>query len=88
MAELSVKEDDAENNPTDWFVYILRCADGSFYTGITTDLTRRCEQHNAGTAARYTHTTIMNSFSKRIKYEYKNILRNMCSLFSSRVLRV
>lgn len=37
-----------------WFVYILRCADGSLYTGITTDVIRRCEQHNAGTAARYT----------------------------------
>lgn len=39
-----------------WFVYILRCADGTLYTGITTDLQRRIEEHNAGssTAARYT----------------------------------
>ena len=37
-----------------WFVYILRCADGSLYTGITTNLERRCRQHNAGTASRYT----------------------------------
>jgi predicted GIY-YIG superfamily endonuclease len=37
-----------------WFVYILRCADGSLYTGIARDVTRRCAQHNAGTAARYT----------------------------------
>ncbi len=37
-----------------WFVYILRCSDGSLYTGITTDVDRRSEQHNAGTAARYT----------------------------------
>jgi predicted GIY-YIG superfamily endonuclease len=37
-----------------WFVYLLRCADGSLYTGITTDLARRSRQHNAGTAARYT----------------------------------
>ena len=37
-----------------WFVYVLRCADGSLYTGITTDLDRRCRQHNAGTASRYT----------------------------------
>lgn len=40
--------------PTPWVVYILRCADGSLYTGITTDLTRRVEQHNAGKGARYT----------------------------------
>ena len=37
-----------------WFVYILRCGDGTLYTGITTDLARRCRQHNAGTASRYT----------------------------------
>ncbi len=40
----------------DWFVYILRCADGSFYTGITNDLPRRCKQHSAGTASRYTRS--------------------------------
>lgn len=38
----------------DWFVYILRCADGSLYTGISNDPPRRCKQHNAGTASRYT----------------------------------
>ena len=37
-----------------WVVYILRCADGSFYTGVTVDLDRRCRQHNAGRASRYT----------------------------------
>ncbi|MCA9179395.1 MAG: GIY-YIG nuclease family protein [Planctomycetales bacterium] len=39
-----------------WFVYILRCADGSLYTGVTKDLERRLKQHNAGTASRYTRT--------------------------------
>jgi putative endonuclease len=39
-----------------WFVYILRCADGSLYTGITNDLPRRFKQHNDGTGARYTRT--------------------------------
>jgi predicted GIY-YIG superfamily endonuclease len=39
-----------------WFVYILRCADGSFYTGITKDVKRRREQHNNGTASRYTRS--------------------------------
>lgn len=37
-----------------WFVYLLRCADDSLYTGITIDVKRRCEQHEAGTASRYT----------------------------------
>jgi UV DNA damage endonuclease len=41
-----------------WFVYILRCADGSLYTGITNDLARRVDQHNAGTASRYTRSRL------------------------------
>jgi predicted GIY-YIG superfamily endonuclease len=41
-----------------WFVYILRCADDSLYTGIAKDLDRRLEQHNAGTASRYTRSRL------------------------------
>jgi len=33
---------------------MLRCADGSLYTGIARDVSRRCRQHNAGIASRYT----------------------------------
>ncbi|SET70273.1 putative endonuclease [Nitrosomonas marina] len=37
-----------------WTVYILECADGSLYTGITKDLTRRITEHEIGKGARYT----------------------------------
>lgn len=37
-----------------WHVYIVECADGTFYTGITTDLERRVLEHNSGKGARYT----------------------------------
>ncbi len=37
-----------------YYVYVLSCADGSLYTGITTDLARRLAEHRAGTASRYT----------------------------------
>jgi GIY-YIG catalytic domain len=37
-----------------WFVYLLRCAEGTLYTGIAKDVNRRFQQHNAGTASRYT----------------------------------
>jgi len=37
-----------------WVVYILRCADGSLYTGITNDLDRRMSEHEAGQGAKYT----------------------------------
>ena len=39
-----------------WFVYVVECNDGSFYTGITNDLERRCKEHNEGTASRYTRS--------------------------------
>ena len=35
-------------------MYLLRCRDGSLYTGITNDLSSRLERHNAGTASAYT----------------------------------
>ncbi|HJW76662.1 MAG: hypothetical protein A2V77_06310 [Anaeromyxobacter sp. RBG_16_69_14] len=41
-----------------WCVYVLRCRDGSLYTGITNDLDRRLEQHAAGTGARYTRSRL------------------------------
>lgn len=43
---------------SEWFVYILRCADDTLYTGITNDVPRRLEQHNAGTASRYTRSRL------------------------------
>lgn len=36
------------------YTYILRCADGTLYTGWTNDLDKRLAAHNAGTAAKYT----------------------------------
>jgi putative endonuclease len=39
-----------------FYCYILECADGTYYTGWTTDPTRREKQHNAGRGARYTST--------------------------------
>ena len=40
------------------FVYMLRCADGSLYTGWTTDLQRRLAVHNAGKGAKYTRSRL------------------------------
>ena len=37
-----------------WSVYILRCADGSLYTGVTTDVARRLKTHQSGKGAKYT----------------------------------
>jgi predicted GIY-YIG superfamily endonuclease len=41
-----------------WLVYILRCSDGSLYTGITNDLPKRLKAHAAGRASRYTSSRL------------------------------
>ena len=47
-----------------WHVYIVECADSSYYVGITTDLHRRLDMHNAGKASRYTRTR------RPVRYRY------------------
>ena len=39
---------------TIWYLYILRCGDGTLYTGITTDVQRRLAAHRTGKGAKYT----------------------------------
>jgi predicted GIY-YIG superfamily endonuclease len=39
-----------------WFVYVVRCGDGSLYTGIATDVAARVSVHNDGKGARYTRS--------------------------------
>jgi len=38
---------------SEWLVYIIRCSDGSLYTGITNDLKRRVQAHREGRGAKY-----------------------------------
>lgn len=42
------------DSPKPWCLYVLRCADGTLYCGITNDLAQRLAKHNRGTGARYT----------------------------------
>ena len=41
-----------------WFVYLVRCADGTLYTGISNDLERRLTAHNVGSASKYTRSRL------------------------------
>ncbi len=41
-----------------WIVYMLRCADGSLYTGVTNDLARRLSRHRAGKGGAYTRSRL------------------------------
>jgi putative endonuclease len=39
-----------------WYLYLIECRDGSFYAGVTNDLTRRYQAHLEGRGARYTRS--------------------------------
>ena len=41
-----------------WSVYILRCGDGTLYTGITNDLDKRIESHSSGQGSKYTRSRL------------------------------
>jgi len=69
-----------------WYVYILRCGDGTLYTGITDDVPRRLEKHAAGEGAKYTRgrgplevcyqeETESHSAAARREYEVKRLTR-------------
>ena len=49
---------DALSSPVRWLVYLLRCRDGSLYTGITNDLPKRLKAHATGKASPYTRSRL------------------------------
>ncbi len=61
-----------------WYVYMVRCSDGTIYTGITNDIEARIAKHNNGSGARYTaqrrpvklvHTETLGNRSNAMKRE-------------------
>jgi putative endonuclease len=54
------------------FVYILRCRDGTFYCGWTTDLTARIAAHNSGKGAKYTRSRLPVELIYYEEYESKH----------------
>jgi putative endonuclease len=68
------------------YVYVLQCADGTFYTGWTTDLEHRVAVHNSGKGAKYTRSRLPvelvyyelyedRSVAKRREYAIKKLTR-------------
>lgn len=64
----------------EWNLYVVRCADGTFYTGIAKDVTQRIAVHNSGKGAKYTSTrkpvTLLfqepvGDYSAALKREYQ-----------------
>ena len=71
---------ETETGAGDHYVYVLECADGTFYTGYTTDPERRVEEHDAGEGAKYTrgrtpvelrHVETFESRSAAMSREYE-----------------
>ena len=70
-----------------WFVYMVRCSDGTLYTGITNDLEKRIRAHNSGKdGARYTRSrrpvklvyseeVESKSAASRLEYKIKKLPR-------------
>ena len=74
------------SNEKQWCVYILQCADDTFYTGITDDLAHRIKAHNEGKGAKYTRgrgpvtvvyqeALVGRSAASRREYEIKQLSR-------------
>jgi putative endonuclease len=66
---------------TMWYVYILKCADKTLYTGITNDLKRRIAEHNnSKLGAKYTRgrRPVKLVYSKRIKNKTKALQEEYC----------
>ena len=63
-----------------WWIYILRCGDGTLYTGITTDVEHRLSMHRSGKGAKYTkgrgpltlvYSKACGDHSQALKEEYR-----------------
>ncbi|MBI4679466.1 MAG: GIY-YIG nuclease family protein [Elusimicrobia bacterium] len=54
-----------DEGPREWSVYVLRCGDGSYYTGIAKDVESRLSRHRAGKGAAYTKTHLPVALARR-----------------------
>jgi predicted GIY-YIG superfamily endonuclease len=67
-----------------WYIYILECADGTLYTGITNNLDRRIKQHNEGKGAKYTRgrgpCTLVKFFTRNTKSDALKLERKIKKL--------
>ena len=59
----------------DAWVYLLRCRDGSLYTGWTNDLERRLERHRSGVGSRYTASRLPVELALAIPMENRTAAR-------------
>lgn len=69
------------------YMYVLECADGSLYTGYTTDLDRRLKTHNAGKGAKYTRNRLPVKLLYQEEFDSKPAAMSAEALFKKRKTR-
>ena len=80
-----------------WYFYVLLCADGTYYAGITTNLKIRLQRHNDGKGAKYTRVRLPvryvfhmtsarmdESMAKRVEASFKRLDRGAKERFMNR----
>ena len=65
----------------DWTVYILRCGDGSLYTGIAKDVRARVKQHSDGRGATYTRTRL----PVKLLYQQESLTRSQALIREAQI---
>lgn len=70
-------------NPKIWFTYLLECADGTLYCGVTTDLTKRLRQHNGELVGGAKYTAVRRPVVLRASWSQDN--RSEACKFESQV---
>ena len=87
------REGGGQRTAKGWVLYVAECADGSYYTGITKDVEKRIETHNAGKGSKYTavHRPVRLVFQEpqkdysaalRREYQVKSLSKKRKVLFA------
>lgn len=69
------------------YMYVVECADGSLYTGYTTDLDKRIQTHNAGKGAKYTRNRLPVTLLYQEEFASKQEAMSAEALFKKRLTR-
>lgn len=85
---MDINKTESKNEPAQkHFVYIVKCSDGTLYTGYTVDIERRVQEHNNGEGAKYTRgrtpvkllykeSFLSRSNAQKREYEIKKLPRS------------
>ena len=66
------------------YMYVVQCADGSLYTGYTTDVERRLKTHNAGKGAKYTRVRLPVTLLYSESFDSKTAAMSAEALFKKK----